>query len=57
MFGLFIHFGAVIDALSVKRTNFCFYVFLWPKNQYGQHGEIWVWLYKWLYSSEMVDIC
>ncbi len=57
MFGFFIHFRAVVDAQSVKKTNFCFYVFLWAKNQYGWHGEIWVWLYKWLYSSEMVDIC
>ncbi len=30
---------------------------LQPKNQYGWHGEIGVWLYKWLYSTEMVDIC
>ncbi len=57
MFGFFIHFRAVVDARSVKRTNFCFYVFLRAKNQYGQHGEIWVWLYKWLYSLETVDIC
>ncbi len=27
-----IHFWAVVDAQSVKRTNFCFYVFSWPKN-------------------------
>ncbi len=56
MFGFFIHFWAVVDAQSVKRTNFWFYVFLQPKNQYGQHGKIGVWLYKWLKSSEMVDI-
>ncbi len=57
MFGLFIHFQAVVDAWSVNRTNFWFCVFLWPKNQYGWHCEIWVWLYKWLKSSEMVHIC
>ncbi len=57
MFGFFHHFWAVVDAQSVKRTNFYLYIFLRPKNQYGQHGEIWVWLYKLLYSSEMVDIC
>ncbi len=59
-FGLvwfFVHFQAVVDAQSVKRTKFCFYIFLQAKNQYGRHGEIWVWLYKWLYSSETVDIC
>ncbi len=57
MFGFFIHFQAVVDAQSVKRTNFWFYMFLQPKKQYGWHGEIWVWLYKWLYNSEMVNIC
>ncbi len=57
MFCFFIHSRAVVDARSVKRTNFWFYMFLQPKNQYGWHGEIWVWLYNWLYSSEKVDIC
>ncbi len=40
MFGFFVHFWAVVDAWSVKGINFCFYVFLRPKNQYGWHGEI-----------------
>ncbi len=40
MFGFFVHFQAVVDAQSVKRTNFCFYIFLQAKNQYGRHGEI-----------------
>ncbi len=57
MFGFFIHVRDVVDSQSVKRTNFCFYMFSWPKKQYGYHGEIWVWLYKWLCSSETVDIC
>ncbi len=57
MFGLFIHFWVVDNTQSVKRTYFWFYVFLQAKNQYGWHGEIRVWLYKWLCSSETVDIC
>ena len=31
MFDFFIHFQGVVDAQSVKRTNFCFYVFLQQK--------------------------
>ena len=59
MFGFFIHFWAVVYAQSVKKNEFFwFYGFLQPKkNQYGQHGEIGVWLYKWLYSLEIVDLC
>ena len=30
MFDFFIYFWAVVDAQSIKRTNFCFYMF------YGQ---------------------
>ncbi len=56
-FWFFIHFWAVVYAWSVKRINFWFCGFLQPKNQYGWHGEIGVWLYKWLYSSKTVDFC
>ncbi len=58
MFGFFIHFWAVVNARSAKRTNFCFYVFLWPKTNmadmvkfgYGCiNGFI---AQKWLISAE-----
>ncbi len=40
-----------------KNKILILWVFTAKKNQYGWHGEIRVWLYKWLYSLEMVDFC
>ncbi len=53
----FIHFWAIIYAQSAKRMNCCFLQVFMAKNQYGQHGEIGVLLYKWLYGLEMVELC
>ncbi len=41
----------------LKEQIFDFVCCYGQKNQYGWYGEIGVWLYKWLYNLEMVDIC
>ncbi len=39
-FVFFIHFKAVVYDQSVKKRNVWFYMFSWPKEQYGQLGEL-----------------
>ncbi len=40
-----------------KNKYLVLHVFMAKKKQYGWHGKIGAWLYNWLYSSEMIDIC
>ncbi len=57
----FAHFWAVVrsNAKSVKRMNLWVCRFLWPKNQYGHHSEIGVWVFmaaqKWSKSAEKIE--